>query len=443
MKRAWQDPRLRFSKRRKIFAVVLLVLAVACPAIADVPRGERLSLPEFRARFAAAHRQGDRAGMRTLAEGHRDLLRAAVTAALRDYVLLVRPPLPAAPGSEAWEAIAVGEDLAKLSELLSNDPFPRARSTGTVPGRRICSSGRGKRISSRSGPGCVSPGTLRGRGQSRNGRARHLHGARGRGGGSGNPSRPRPRAAETDRLPGCRPMASAGARSCSGKRRSCRARTALIDLGDVEERRKDHPGAISYYRKAQEIFRHPEDWMEAGRALRQIGDIHVVRGSSRTPTTPTGERSGTRKRVGTRRRSPRGGLHGLLLPAAGGLRKGRGPSPARPGGRRRDSGGPERARNRARALNHLGLCTAKLASVAATEGNVAAAGKQYREALRLEEERCARPAPGTTGGGRDTSCVRWRRSTGNTGNSPQARTPRGSSPDPSRAPTRRSSLGRR
>lgn len=163
--------------------------------------------------------------------------------------------------------------------------------------------------------------------------------------------------------------------------------TALIDLGDVAERRKDHPGALSFYRKALEIFRLPEDWKEAGRALRQIGDIHVARGEfedaydaygkalryaeeGRDPSAIAEGRDYTGyfyRQLGDYEKAA--DLHRRALEAADHIPEAQG-----------------RSRNRARALNHLGLCTAKLASVAATEGNVVAAGKQYREAVRLEEE---------------------------------------------------------
>ena len=163
--------------------------------------------------------------------------------------------------------------------------------------------------------------------------------------------------------------------------------TALIDLGDVHERRKDHPGAISYYRKALEVFRLPEDWKEAGRALRQVGDIFVVRGEfedaydaygralryaeeGRDPAAIAEGRDYTGyfyRQLGDYEKAA--DLHRRALEAAAGTPE-----------------GPERSRSRARALNHLGLCTAKLASVAATGGDVAAAAKQYREAVRLEEE---------------------------------------------------------
>jgi CHAT domain-containing protein/tetratricopeptide (TPR) repeat protein len=162
---------------------------------------------------------------------------------------------------------------------------------------------------------------------------------------------------------------------------------ALIDLGDLQERRKDHPGALSLYRKALETFRLPEDWKEAGRSLRQIGDIHVVRGEFEEAY----DAYGTALRYAEEGRDPAAiaegrdytgyfyrqlgdyekaaDLHRRGLEAAADIPEAR-----------------DRRRNRARALNHLGLCAAKIASVAASEGNVAAATKEYREAIRLEEE---------------------------------------------------------
>ena len=136
--------------------------------------------------------------------------------------------------------------------------------------------------------------------------------------------------------------------------------------------------------------------MEAGRALRQIGDIHVVRGSSRTPRRLR-RAPGTRKE-GRDRRSPRGGTTRATSTRSWGITK-------RP---RTFTGAPWRLPVRLRR-DRNGRATApgrsttwvfarrSLASVAATEGNVAAAGKQYREALRLEEEALREARAGNDG----------------------------------------------
>ncbi|MBI5576902.1 MAG: CHAT domain-containing protein [Deltaproteobacteria bacterium] len=163
--------------------------------------------------------------------------------------------------------------------------------------------------------------------------------------------------------------------------------TALIDIGDVRERRKDHPGALSFYRKALEILRLPEDWKEAGRALRQIGDIQVVRGDfeeaydaygsalryageGHDPSAIAESRDYTGyffRQMGDYEKAA--DLHRRTLEAAAEI-----------------PDTQERSRCRARALNHLGLCTARLASVAAADGDLKTAAKRYREAASLEEE---------------------------------------------------------
>lgn len=366
----------------------LLLLAIASPSLAGEASRERLPFPEFRSRVTAAHREGDRARMRTLAEGHRDLLRAAIAGSLRDYVLLARPPLPGPPGSDAFEAIRVAEDLAKLTELLSNDPLParqvarhRSWKAEMLDRKReadlLAAQAGDAFLQGRYGD-VLSPGTaaldifaILG---DEAGEADVLHDL-------GRAQRKRadyPEAIRWHRR-ALDLALQTGDRPGQG--------TAMIDLGDVDERRKEHTDAISFYRKALDVFRLPEDWKEAGRALRQVGDIHVVRGEFEEAYDAYGRalryaEEGRDSAAIAEGRDYTGyfyrqlgdyekavALHRSALEAADGTREGK-----------------ERSRNRARALNHLGICIAKLASAAAAEGDVAIAAKQYREAVRLEAE---------------------------------------------------------
>lgn len=162
---------------------------------------------------------------------------------------------------------------------------------------------------------------------------------------------------------------------------------ALIDLGDVYERRKDYSKAIEFYKKALAIFRPEEDWREMGRALCQLGDIYVASADF-------------------------GGAHESYSRAVHLAEKGRDPvyiarfndylgffyrqlgdydkaieyhkKALETANLIADTG--MRAQARARALNHLGLCTEKLADWSSPGDGRVSKAKLYREAIEYERQ---------------------------------------------------------
>ncbi|MDP2156340.1 MAG: tetratricopeptide repeat protein, partial [Nitrospirota bacterium] len=157
---------------------------------------------------------------------------------------------------------------------------------------------------------------------------------------------------------------------------------ALIDLGDVYERKKDQAAAKKFYQDALQILNSPADWQEAARALRQIGDVYVATGNfesaygSYSLALQHAEKAKDDQRIaelndylGFCYRSlgdyERAIEHHLrALESAG-----------------RISSADLRFRAAARSLNHLGICTAKLAEAFATEQNLSEAARKYREAI--------------------------------------------------------------
>ena len=146
---------------------------------------------------------------------------------------------------------------------------------------------------------------------------------------------------------------------------------ALIDLGDVYERQKDRKKAAGLYEEALATLKVPEDWQETGRALRQLGDLYVATGDferaylaySQALLHAETARDAAfiaeytdylgyfHRRLGNVEEAVV--LHRRALESAGRI-----PIWA------------DRIPARARALNHLGLCTAELAHRAAARGNM-------------------------------------------------------------------------
>ncbi len=162
---------------------------------------------------------------------------------------------------------------------------------------------------------------------------------------------------------------------------------ALIDLGDVYERQKDRKKAAGLYKEALATLKLPEDWQEAGRALRQLGDLYVATGdferaylaySQALLYAETAHDAAFiaeyndylgyfHRRLGNLDEAV--ALHRRALESAGRI-----PIWA------------DRIPAKARALNHLGLCTAELAHDAAARGDMARARAHYLEAAGYEED---------------------------------------------------------
>ncbi|MBA3027367.1 MAG: CHAT domain-containing protein [Desulfobacteraceae bacterium] len=162
---------------------------------------------------------------------------------------------------------------------------------------------------------------------------------------------------------------------------------ALIDLGDVHERKKDFTAAIGLYKEAIQCLNPPEYWQESARALRQLGDIYVATGNfenaygSYSLALQQAENAKDPERIAefndyigfchrqlgdyqTAMEYHRRALDSEELVASSDLK----------------------SRARARSLNHLGLCVAKIAEADVSEGKAEAAKGKYREAIAHEEE---------------------------------------------------------
>jgi CHAT domain-containing protein/tetratricopeptide (TPR) repeat protein len=178
-----------------------------------------------------------------------------------------------------------------------------------------------------------------------------------------------------------------GLRLAGESRDRCGLGRALIDLGDVYERQKDRKKATELYRQALATLKVPQEWQETGRALRQLGDVDVATGDleqayqaySRALTyAETADDTAFiaeyndylgyfHRRLGDIDEAI--GRHRRALEAAGRIPVWAARIPAR-----------------ARALNHLGLCTAELAEKAVTGGEPEKARALYLEAAGYEED---------------------------------------------------------
>ena len=162
---------------------------------------------------------------------------------------------------------------------------------------------------------------------------------------------------------------------------------ALIDLGDVYERKKELETAVKFYTEALQVLKSPADWQEAARALRQLGDVHVATGNfesaykAYSQALVYAEKAGDmwhvaefndyigfcHRRLGDYNMAIR--FHRSALESA-----------------EKIASTEARQRARARSLNHLGLCTSKLAEEDAAEVNAKLAADNYSLAIAYEEE---------------------------------------------------------
>ncbi|MFH1618290.1 MAG: tetratricopeptide repeat protein, partial [bacterium] len=163
--------------------------------------------------------------------------------------------------------------------------------------------------------------------------------------------------------------------------------TALIDIGDVHERKKETDATIKFYAEALKVLQSPADWQEAARALRQLGDVHVATGnfeqaySVYSQALHHAEKAKDlehvaefndyigfcHRRLGDYRMAIR--YHKIALERE-----------------ERIVSSDNRLRARARSLNHLGICTSKLAEEDLADGNPVQAAARYSVAIDYEKE---------------------------------------------------------
>lgn len=168
---------------------------------------------------------------------------------------------------------------------------------------------------------------------------------------------------------------------------SLRQGRSLIDLADVYERQKDWQKSIDLYRQAISELKMPAFWQEASRALRQLGDVftggrdfvHAYEVYAQALSYAESARDALliaeandylgycHRQLGDFERAMQ--YHRAAFDISAKL-----PTAA------------DRARGRARALNHLGLCSLELAERAVADKNVAQGGEFYRRAAKYEED---------------------------------------------------------
>jgi len=162
---------------------------------------------------------------------------------------------------------------------------------------------------------------------------------------------------------------------------------ALIDLGDVHERRKEFEQAREAYLEAAQLLQSPSFWTEAARARRQLGDVYVATGDYERAygayrlALECAEKAGDAAGI-AEFNDYLGYCHRMLgdYPAAIGYHRAALASAA-------GIASPDaRLRACARACNHLGLCTAKLAAADAVAGAPERAADKYGEAISHEEK---------------------------------------------------------
>jgi CHAT domain-containing protein/predicted negative regulator of RcsB-dependent stress response len=162
---------------------------------------------------------------------------------------------------------------------------------------------------------------------------------------------------------------------------------ALIDIGDVHERKKEPETAIKFYTEALQILKSPADWKASALALRQLGDVYVATGrfenayGAYNQALQHAEKAKDmehvaefndyigfcHRRLGDYRMAI--GYHQIALESA-----------------KMIVSTDVQLRAHARSLNHLGLCTSKIAEEYVTEGNSVQAAKRYSMAIAYEEE---------------------------------------------------------
>lgn len=165
---------------------------------------------------------------------------------------------------------------------------------------------------------------------------------------------------------------------------------ALVDLGDVLERQKNREQARRLYLQALKLLRPPADWQEATRALRQLGDLEVATGNFERAYQAYIQALGYAESVQdflrmAQLRDYLGYCHRRLGDYYKAMEHHRhalrdASKIAQPN---------QRARARARALNHLGICSQKMAQESALVGDSDQTVKGLRKAIALEKEALA------------------------------------------------------
>jgi CHAT domain-containing protein len=171
---------------------------------------------------------------------------------------------------------------------------------------------------------------------------------------------------------------------------------ALVDLGDVYERQKNRTRAVELYKQALAVLKLPEEWRETGRALRQLGDVYVALGrfedAYRTYSQALTHATEAQDPI---YQSECHDYLGYFYRRLGDCLEAIKQHQESLENAYRIRAIDARVRAQARALNHLGLCKARLAEIEVSDGNGPKARDLYRAALVHEEQALSKAEEGS------------------------------------------------
>jgi len=366
---------------RSLFWVLVGVL---CGTVSWADRGPLFSFPQFKSRFESAFSQQDEPALARLVRTHPEKVRRLIDTFLSDYSRAVVDSRP----EDADRAVAHAAAAASLAETLLDDSFSKAqvgRHRSWRRGdhaRKIEADTRLEAAMAAFDEGrygdVISPGRAALEVFARigdvacQGLALHCLGQASR------------------RLADYAEALTLHRRALALGRQSpdrLLEGQALIDLGDVHERRKEFAQARDAYLEAARVLHAPAFWPEAARARRQLGDVYVATGEY--------ERAYDAYRIALEHAEKAGDAAGMaeFNDYLGFCHRMLGDYPAAIGYHRaalacaeKIASDDARLRTWARAYNHLGICTAKLAATDAATGAPERAADRYGEAISHEEK---------------------------------------------------------
>ncbi len=373
----------RFATLLTVFSTAAILAVGSVPGFGSTPAGG-LDPTEFRAQFESCFQAGNTARMAELAAGRPDLLRPLLDELLADF-------LSASHRNDTGaqkHALDLAVFVAAQSKMRAADHWPARQVTlysswtRRQKEKKLHADGFLRSAKTAFDDGrysdVISPGNsaldlyVRLADRAGEGDALHFLGQAER------------KMAHYSKSILLHERALAIARTSKDRLRQGRS---LIDLADVYERRKNWPGAVKLYNEALRTLKVPAEWDEAGRALRQLGDVLVAAGDFKgayevySRALSYAEAANDPVLI-AEYNDYLGYCHRMVGDYESAVKRHR-----RAAGEAEKIGTPkERAKARARAFNHLGLCFQALAEQAVSEANPVKGREFYAEAVRSEEE---------------------------------------------------------
>ena len=375
-------------------AVILMVLTMASGTQAGDPE-EGMTLEQFESQLTEARQGNDHRRMEEIASRHRPLLRPATEAALERFLQSARQ----GDLTTSEQMLSQAELLAGYARDLSDDQFliqqVRQYRSWTPEQLSIKQKSDEQAAKARVAFGQGRYGEAVESGKAAVALYGKLSDAAGENDALQILGQARRKQAEYTEARRSHERARRMAEKGQDRLRQGRA---LVDLGDVYERQKNRTRAVELYQQALAVLKLPEDWREAGRALRQLGDVYVALGrfedGYRTYSQALTHAIEAQdpvyqsechdylgyfyRRLGDCLEAVK--QHEKSLENAG-----------------RILAFDVQVRAQARALNHLGLCNARMAEVETAEGNLDKARDLYRTALEYEEQALKKAEEGKDG----------------------------------------------